>query len=100
MQISLPNLSVDRTPAVFMRLAVVLVSTLAIVQCGGGGGSSTPTSPTTPAASTRIIGITGNLAFGSVNVGSSRAATFTISNTGNSTLTVSSIGASSGFVSQ
>ena len=46
---------------------------------------------------TRIISLSGNLAFGSVNVGSSAQRTLTISNTGNSTLTVSSIAYPSGF---
>jgi hypothetical protein len=85
------------------RLAGVLVASLAIAQCGGGGGSSTPTSPTTTTTTTtptRIISVTGSLAFGTVNVGSSRSASFTISNTGNSTLTITGIGANTNFVTQ
>ena len=46
---------------------------------------------------TKIIGLSGNLAFGSVMVGSSSQSTLTINNTGNSTMTVSSISYPSGF---
>ena len=46
---------------------------------------------------TRVIGLSGNLAFGNVAVGSSGQATLTIANTGNSTLTVSGISYPSGF---
>lgn len=46
---------------------------------------------------TRVISLSGSLAFGNVNVGSSSGATMTISNTGNSTLSVSSITYPSGF---
>jgi len=42
-------------------------------------------------STTKIIGLSGNLAFGSVAVNSSAQSTLTIANTGNSTLTVSSI---------
>jgi hypothetical protein len=48
-------------------------------------GSSTPTAPST----SRIIGLSGNLAFGNVTVGQSARATLTITNSGNSTLTIS-----------
>jgi len=46
---------------------------------------------------TRIIGLTGNLAFGDVNVGTTKQLTFTVSNTGNSALTVNSINYPAGF---
>jgi hypothetical protein len=45
-------------------------------------------------AATRIIGVTGNLAFGNVAVGQTGTAVMTITNTGNSTLTVTSISVS------
>jgi len=48
-------------------------------------------------APTRIIALSGNLAFGDVRVGSSTTRTLTISNVGNSTLTVSSIAYPTGF---
>jgi hypothetical protein len=48
-------------------------------------------------AATRIIGVTPtSLAFGTVQVGSTATRTFTITNTGNSTLTVTSIGLPAG----
>lgn len=64
-----------------------------------GGGKSTPTSPssTTPPATTRIIAVSGNLAFGDVPVGSSRDLTYTITNAGNATLTVTGTTVSGGL---
>lgn len=81
------------------------------------GGSSFCTSPTDPdwygrfsstyssvapylnptVSQTRIIGISGNLAFGNVPVGSLSQRTMTISNSGNSSLSVSSIAYPPGF---
>jgi hypothetical protein len=46
---------------------------------------------------TRLISLSGNLAFGNVTVGSSSNQTLTINNTGNSTLTVSNIAYPDGF---
>jgi N-acetylmuramoyl-L-alanine amidase len=46
---------------------------------------------------TRVIGLSGNLAFGSVTVGTTATRTLTISNSGNATLTVSGITYPSGF---
>ena len=46
---------------------------------------------------TRIIGLSGNLAFGNVKVGQAPTRTLTISNTGDSTMTVSSISYPAGF---
>ncbi|MFZ4777816.1 MAG: choice-of-anchor D domain-containing protein [Terrimicrobiaceae bacterium] len=45
----------------------------------------------------RIVGVIGNMVFGTVTVGSSPTAMMTISNSGNSTLTVNSIAYPSGF---
>ena len=50
-----------------------------------------------PSAATRIIGLAGNLAFGSVAVGTTATATLTINNSGNSPLTVSGISYPTGF---
>ncbi|MCX6924193.1 MAG: cadherin domain-containing protein [Verrucomicrobia bacterium] len=58
---------------------------------------SVQTTFSTIPASTRIISLSGDLAFGNVAVGSSSNRTFTIWNTGNSTLTVSNITYPSGF---
>jgi hypothetical protein len=46
---------------------------------------------------TRIVGLSGDLSFGNVQVGSSAARTLTISNSGNSALNVISIGYPAGF---
>jgi len=60
--------------------------------------TSAPVSITvTGATTTRVIGLSGNLTFGNVEVGSSANATLTINNTGNSVLTVSSFSYPSGF---
>jgi hypothetical protein len=51
----------------------------------------------TTQAPTRVIGLSGNLAFGNVTVNTTATATLTISNTGNSALAVSSITYPPGF---
>lgn len=67
------------------KLLTAVVTTVFAISCGGGGSS--PTTPTPTATPTRIISVTGDLAFGNVNLGSSATKTFTIANSGNSTLT-------------
>jgi len=62
--------------------------------CGMSGFSSSDSGTSVP---TRIIGLSGDLAFGSVTVGSSPQRILTINNTGSSTMTVSSISYPSGF---
>lgn len=71
-----------------------------VVACGGG--SSSPTAPSAPPAPavTRIITLTGSLAFGDVPVGSQRDLTFTIGNSGTSGLTISGLSVSGGLASQ
>lgn len=82
-----------------MRLSIawIVVAALAASACGDGGSGS-PTAPSGTGGSgttqTRIISVSGNLAFGDVNVGSSRDATITISNSGNATLTVTGLSVS------
>lgn len=84
-----------------LRVGLAVAAAVLAAACSGGGDSGTPTAPTpTAPATTRIIGVSGNLAFGEVQVGSSRSATFTISNSGNATLTVNGLNASGGIVSQ
>ncbi|HUU36342.1 MAG TPA: choice-of-anchor D domain-containing protein, partial [Vicinamibacterales bacterium] len=75
---------------------LVVVLAMCAAACGGGG--STPTSAT-PATTTptRIVGVSGNLAFGDVPVGSTRDLTFTIANSGTATLTVTSLSVSGGL---
>ena len=68
--------------------------------CGGGDSSPTGPSTTTPPATTRVIGVSGNLAFGDVAVGSSRDLSYTITNTGNAVLTVTGTTISGGLASQ
>src|ERR1051326_3004278 len=67
-----------------------------LVACGGGGGS--PTSPGSTTG-TKIIGVSGNLAFGHVTVGTTAPATFTISNSGTATLTVTGMTVTGGLSS-
>ena len=80
-------------------VAVLLVGGVAgIASCGGGGTSPTAPSPTSSpiAGDTRILKLSGNLAFGNVAVGSSNVSTITLTNSGNSTACWSSISAPSG----
>jgi len=73
---------------------IALVLLVALV--GGCSDSNTPTSPT-PVSTTRVIALSGDLAFGAVNVGSSSERTLTITNTGNAVLTVTSLTATGGL---
>lgn len=85
------------TMAALRRSALALALAVFATACGGGG-SSTPTSPTpTPPGPTRIVNVSGNLAFGDVPVGSSRDLSFTIANTGTATLTVSGLSITGGL---
>ncbi len=82
------------------RLAWIIAGAVALASCGGGS----PTSPSGSGGSggntqTRVITVSGNLAFGDVGVGASRDATITIANSGNATLTVSSLSISGGLSS-
>ena len=64
----------------------------ALNACGPGATSGEATFTIAQAqTATRVMALSGNLAFGSVTVGQSATATFTISNTGNSTLTYTSL---------
>jgi len=75
-------------------MSVRLVSVVAVL--GVAVLAATCSSPTTPTplppanVQTRIIGITGTLAFGTVPIGSSGTQTITITNTGTAALTVTS----------
>lgn len=73
-----------------MRFAVRVLSFALLpfaVACGGD--DSSPTSPSsTPPATTRIINVSGNLAFGEVPVGGQRELSYTITNSGNAPLNV------------
>ena len=63
----------------------------------GNWGAWSSTWSLTLKSTTRIIRLSGDLSFGSVNVGSTSQRTLTIYNDGNSTLTVSSISYPTGF---
>lgn len=69
--------------------------------CGGGDSSPTgPSSTTAPPATTRVINVSGNLAFGDVAVGSQRELSYTITNSGNATLSVTGTTISGGLSTQ
>lgn len=78
---------------VFVVFSVLLVGGSA--GCSGGGSPTTPPPP----ASTRVVSLSGTLAFGSVTVGQTADRNLTIANTGNSTLTVTGITGPSGLSS-
>jgi len=76
------------------RLALLLSLGVLVSACGS---SSSPTAPTpAPVTPTKIISVSGNLAFGSVNIGSSASSSFTIGNSGNTTLTFTSLNCTGG----
>lgn len=84
-----------------MRSSVryLLLAVLPFTLACGGGDSASPTSPTptAPATPTRIINVSGNLAFGDVPVGGQRDLTYTIANSGTSALTVTGTTISGGL---
>lgn len=66
----------------------------------GCGGDSSPTSPTPPPSTpTRIIAVSGNLAFGDVLVGGTKSSTVTVNNSGSSVLTVTGLSVTGGLAS-
>ena len=81
--------SVATNPATSSRTGAVVVA--------GGGISRTCTVIQAGAAIQRIIGLSGNLDFGSVVTGQTSTAIMTISNEGNAVLTVASIDYPEGF---
>jgi hypothetical protein len=67
-----------------------------LVDCDStSGNNSIPISGA--GLATRIISLSGDLAFGSVKVGDTKTATLTITNSGNSTLTISNVTYPTGF---
>jgi hypothetical protein len=90
------SLAANAWQAVVVRYSPTSVGTnSANVTFTGGGGAVRPVSGFVPA--TRVIGLSGDLAFGSVPVGQAATRTLTLSNTGNSPLTVTSLSYPAGF---
>ncbi|HVT46290.1 MAG TPA: choice-of-anchor D domain-containing protein [Vicinamibacterales bacterium] len=65
----------------------------ALLAASAACGHDSPAAPTAPSATaeTRVIALSGNLAFGNVTVGSTATATLHIANTGNAALTVTAV---------
>jgi hypothetical protein len=64
---------------------------ICVSTCGGSSSSTTTPTPTPP-STTRVIGLSGNLAFGDVAAGSTATSVLlTITNTGNASLTVTGV---------
>ena len=83
-----------------VRLLCLALLPLAVA-CNGKGSSPTSPSPSSsPPATTRIINVSGNLAFGDVAVGSQRELSYTITNSGNATLNVSGMSVTGGVSSK
>src|SRR5262245_13765548 len=82
-----------------MRGLYCSVGVCLLVVAGCGGSSPTSPSPNPSTTPTRIIGISGTLEFGSVQVGQSKDLTFTIANSGNATLTITGLSITSGLSS-
>jgi hypothetical protein len=79
-----------------MRIRASSLSAIICISMAVSCADSSPTSPTpavtpTPTAATRVITVTGDLAFGFVDLGLTSERTFTIRNSGNTTLTISSM---------
>jgi hypothetical protein len=77
------------------KIAALLTLLAAVSACSKSNNPNSP-SNNTP---TKIISLSGSLNFGNVNVGQSANLTFTISNTGNTTLTISGMTVNNGLSS-
>jgi len=78
-----------------MRYLYISMALTVVLATGACNKDDTPTSPTPTAGA--VIGMSGNLSFGSVTVGSTATGTLTISNTGTAALTVTSVSYPAGF---
>ena len=74
---------------------VALAMPLLLAACGAN-----PTAPSQGPSTTRVMVLTGDLAFNQVEIGQTATATFTIGNTGNAPLTVTSITGTGPLTSQ
>ena len=82
--------TVAGTTALFSGLApgTYFTRVIAVNSCGPGAASGEATFTVAQSqGASRVVGLSGNLAFGNVPVGQNATGTLTISNTGNSTLT-------------
>jgi PKD repeat protein len=85
-------------PVTFAPTALISYGGTITVNSGATSGTSTiAISGTGAPVPTRIIGLSGSLTFGNVTTGITATAVLTIANSGNATLTVSSITYPSGF---
>ncbi len=87
------NITVTFTPIAVQSYG----GTVTVNSDAASGTSTITTSGAGAAAPTPIIGVSGSLAFGNVTTGAIATATLTITNSGNATLTVSSISYPAGF---
>ncbi len=74
----------------FTRSLALLVA-VSFAACGGGSSSPTAPTPAPSATLTKIIALSGSLAFGDVVVGTTSELTITVSNTGTGPLTVTGV---------
>ena len=94
---SIPAHSAQDVTVTFAPIALGNASGTVFINSDATSGASTLSASGMGSLATRIIGLTGNLAFGAVPSGSNATATLIITNAGNATLTVSSIGCPAGF---
>jgi len=81
-----------------VRPALVTIAlALALSGCGGTPSSSSPTTPKLPAAGTRIMELTGDLAFGNTQVGTTVVVPLDIKNLGTGVLTVTGLTLPNGY---
>lgn len=78
-------------------VALACCISLSAAACTNSDSPGPGPSPTTP---TRVITVSGNLAFGDVPTGTDRTLTYTISNSGNAALTITGTTISGGLASQ
>ncbi len=75
------------------RSLFVWMLVAASIGCGKGGSPAAPSQPDTP---TRVLVVSGDLAFGDVEIGSSVARTMRVGNSGNSPMTVTNLTVTNG----
>ena len=75
-----------------MKRLLIVLYVLSAVACGSDSSSnSSVTTGPTPAQTTRVITVTGDLNFGQVTVGAAQIKVMTIGNNGTGTLTITGI---------